>query len=61
MKAKRKVVMRGMPGNKWKSYEIMYEGKTYVHTNKVEADRQWNAIKKVTSKKISKKFKEINI
>jgi len=28
MKAKRKVVMRGMPGNKWKSYEIMYEGKT---------------------------------
>ena len=57
-KPTRKVVMRGQPGNKWKSYEINYEGKLYVHQNKVNADRQWNAIKRLTS--LTRKAKPTN-
>jgi len=50
-KPKIKMKWRGVTGNKWRSYDVTVEGKTYTHQSKPTALRQFNAAKKVYRRK----------
>ena len=47
-----KMTWKGVPGNKWKAYDVTVDGKTYHHQNKTDAMRQYNATMRIYNKRM---------
>jgi len=42
---------KGVKGNKWRAYDVVFDGKSYHHQSKSSALRQYNAAIKVYKKR----------
>jgi len=53
-KPTRKMVWKGQKGSKWRDYTVRWNGKTFHHLSKKEADQQYNAAMRVYKKRTAR-------